>query len=194
MRACEGCRRRKIKCDAATTNTWPCSACQRLKLTCIPPMVQYDRDFAANQIVMEHEQNVEFGDSSGSGEDDLAHGGLRKRASVAYAAGPARDGHGYRTLSPQEPHAGVPYAALATVDVDFAAPVYQQQPVMRPPEQWAADTDIPADLVGALKIDDSGIGGSPVSSLGVWVRGQASHASQPGGRCSSTQTPNVGRS
>jgi Fungal Zn(2)-Cys(6) binuclear cluster domain len=37
MRACEGCRRRKIKCDSATTNTWPCAACTRLKLTCIPP-------------------------------------------------------------------------------------------------------------------------------------------------------------
>lgn len=37
MRACEGCRRRKIKCDAATTNTWPCSACVRLKLQCVRP-------------------------------------------------------------------------------------------------------------------------------------------------------------
>ncbi|KAK3382841.1 hypothetical protein B0T24DRAFT_24850 [Lasiosphaeria ovina] len=37
MRACEGCRRRKIKCDAATTNTWPCTACIRLKLHCVRP-------------------------------------------------------------------------------------------------------------------------------------------------------------
>ncbi|KAL2271243.1 hypothetical protein VTJ83DRAFT_614 [Remersonia thermophila] len=37
MRACEGCRKRKIKCDAATTNTWPCSACIRLKLPCVRP-------------------------------------------------------------------------------------------------------------------------------------------------------------
>jgi hypothetical protein len=37
MRACEGCRRRKIKCDAATTNTWPCSACIKLKLHCVRP-------------------------------------------------------------------------------------------------------------------------------------------------------------
>lgn len=37
MRACEGCRKRKIKCDAATTNTWPCSACLRLKLHCVRP-------------------------------------------------------------------------------------------------------------------------------------------------------------
>lgn len=42
MRACEGCRRRKIKCDAATTNTWPCSACRRLKLQCQPPTINQD--------------------------------------------------------------------------------------------------------------------------------------------------------
>ncbi|OAQ98152.1 hypothetical protein LLEC1_01503 [Akanthomyces lecanii] len=33
----KGCRRRKIKCDAATTNSWPCSACVRLKLHCVRP-------------------------------------------------------------------------------------------------------------------------------------------------------------
>lgn len=38
MRACEGCRRRKIRCDSATTNTWPCAACVRLKLPCVPPV------------------------------------------------------------------------------------------------------------------------------------------------------------
>lgn len=44
MRACEGCRRRKIKCDAATTNTWPCAACTRLKLHCVPPQISYEND------------------------------------------------------------------------------------------------------------------------------------------------------
>jgi hypothetical protein len=44
MRACEGCRRRKIKCDSATTNTWPCAACVRLKLTCIPPTLNDTSD------------------------------------------------------------------------------------------------------------------------------------------------------
>ena len=46
MRACEGCRRRKIKCDAATTNSWPCAACKRLKLTCVPPVGGIDGDMA----------------------------------------------------------------------------------------------------------------------------------------------------
>ena len=46
MRACEGCRRRKIRCDSATTNTWPCAACTRLKLHCVPPAGGIDGDFA----------------------------------------------------------------------------------------------------------------------------------------------------
>ena len=45
MRACEGCRRRKIKCDAATTNSWPCAACTRLKLHCVPPVGGVDGEF-----------------------------------------------------------------------------------------------------------------------------------------------------
>jgi hypothetical protein len=52
MRACEGCRRRKIKCDAATTNTWPCAACTRLKLTCIPPTVSYEKDSTSPGVHM----------------------------------------------------------------------------------------------------------------------------------------------
>ncbi|KAL4883609.1 hypothetical protein BJY04DRAFT_21959 [Aspergillus karnatakaensis] len=50
MRACNGCRKRKIKCDAATTNTWPCSACTRLKLVCVPPTIGQDGDFSGNGL------------------------------------------------------------------------------------------------------------------------------------------------
>lgn len=51
MRACNGCRKRKIKCDAATTNTWPCSACTRLKLVCVPPTVGQESEFPTGQTV-----------------------------------------------------------------------------------------------------------------------------------------------
>ena len=51
MRACNGCRKRKIKCDAATTNTWPCSACTRLKLVCVPPTIGQDPEFSAGPAV-----------------------------------------------------------------------------------------------------------------------------------------------
>ena len=43
MRACDGCRKRKIRCDGALQNgPWPCGACQRLKLKCIPPTLDGD--------------------------------------------------------------------------------------------------------------------------------------------------------
>src|SRR5438045_6886104 len=70
MRACEGCRRRKIKCDAATTNTWPCSACVRLKLHCIPPTVNYERDTNQAQGGNETERAVDFDPTGGPGEED----------------------------------------------------------------------------------------------------------------------------
>lgn len=45
MRACDGCRKRKIRCDGALQNgPWPCGACVRLKLKCIPPTLDQDDD------------------------------------------------------------------------------------------------------------------------------------------------------
>lgn len=45
MRACDGCRKRKIRCDGALQNgPWPCGACVRLKLKCIPPSLDQDND------------------------------------------------------------------------------------------------------------------------------------------------------
>lgn len=70
MRACEGCRRRKIKCDAATTNTWPCSACTRLKLHCVPPTVNQDDGFTSGQI-SDSERVGEYDASSGSDLDNF---------------------------------------------------------------------------------------------------------------------------
>ncbi|EMC94999.1 hypothetical protein BAUCODRAFT_521363 [Baudoinia panamericana UAMH 10762] len=43
MRACDGCRKRKIRCDGALQNgPWPCGACVRLKLKCVPPTQDSD--------------------------------------------------------------------------------------------------------------------------------------------------------
>ncbi|KAK5108859.1 hypothetical protein LTR62_007749 [Meristemomyces frigidus] len=45
MRACDGCRKRKIKCDGALQNgPWPCGACVRLKLQCAPPSLDPDEE------------------------------------------------------------------------------------------------------------------------------------------------------
>ena len=62
MRACEGCRRRKTKCDAATTNTWPCAACVRLKMICIPPTSDIEQD---------HGLDSESASLSTNGNEDL---------------------------------------------------------------------------------------------------------------------------
>ncbi len=72
MRACEGCRRRKIKCDAATTNSWPCGACVRLKQNCIPPTLSYDRDHIGNTKITGFEKVLDF-DTSSSGDEDYSH-------------------------------------------------------------------------------------------------------------------------
>lgn len=46
MRACDGCRKRKIRCDGALQNgPWPCGACLRLKLKCVPPTLDPDDEF-----------------------------------------------------------------------------------------------------------------------------------------------------
>ncbi|KAM5467181.1 hypothetical protein MferCBS49748_004112 [Microsporum ferrugineum] len=56
MRACNGCRKRKIKCDSATTNIWPCSACTRLKLVCIPPSVEQDGEPTGHEQILSFSQ------------------------------------------------------------------------------------------------------------------------------------------
>ena len=73
MRACEGCRKRKIKCDAATTNQWPCASCKRLKQHCVPPTLNYDRAHAGGGHISGLERVLDFDNSSGSGDDDYSH-------------------------------------------------------------------------------------------------------------------------
>ena len=47
MRACDGCRKRKIRCDGALQNgPWPCGACLRLKLKCVPPTLDGEDEVA----------------------------------------------------------------------------------------------------------------------------------------------------
>ena len=70
MRACEGCRRRKIKCDAATTNSWPCAACVRLKLTCVPPTVNYNRAQMGIPQTSGLERVLDFATDSGDSSGD----------------------------------------------------------------------------------------------------------------------------
>lgn len=73
MRACSGCRKRKIKCDSATTNIWPCSACTRLKLVCVPPAIGQDGDFNTYDQAEEVAQPVSAVNSIQSPVADVAH-------------------------------------------------------------------------------------------------------------------------
>jgi hypothetical protein len=90
MRACEGCRRRKIKCDAATTNTWPCSACIRLKLHCVPPTVNYDRDYPNDSQVFEQQERGEY-ESGGSADDDYHQQVSMQQQQQQHLVGPPKN-------------------------------------------------------------------------------------------------------
>lgn len=189
MRACEGCRRRKIKCDAATTNTWPCSACIRLKLHCVPPTVNYDRDFPPNPQGFEGER-VEY-ESGGSGDDDYHHqvsmqqhmAGPHKSIPPIYTAhvpypdpvavyqsGPYGEPSSSHTQ--QSMHYGSMQTPVSVIDQHqqyppqsvFPTPPLAQQPSHTgSPENYEQDQygqQNLADLLGELRMNEAGTGRS----------------------------------
>ena len=187
MRACEGCRRRKIKCDAATTNTWPCSACIRLKLQCVPPTINYDREFQADSESFEAERGGGFVERGGSADDYHQHVsmqqqlvGSQKNVPPIYTQqGPYTDGVGvYGTVSYGEPSSGhsqqsMHYDTLHTpVSVLEQHQHYSPSHVYPPPQlpqnphpespvmydQEQYGQQNLADLLGELKMDEAGTG------------------------------------
>jgi hypothetical protein len=178
MRACEGCRRRKIKCDAATTNTWPCSACIRLKLHCVPPTVHYE---GGNSQGFEPDR-VEY--ESGSGDDEYQNhlsmqqhlGGSQKAPPPMYSQHvPYPDGNNmYQPLPYSQPQpvsqtmqygnihnaAGVIDGHYTSQNVFPVAPLIQH-PQSESPELYSHDQYGQQDLVdilGDLKMDSAGSG------------------------------------
>lgn len=170
MRACEGCRRRKIKCDAATTNTWPCSACIRLKLHCVRPN---GYDGAAEPQVYEP-PTAQFDPPAQTQPAFQQQLPLQEQQLLPQASKPAPNM--YAQQSYQDPTAAmyhsVPYAEPQTVQHNlqytpvqrytpqntFPTPPLQQQP--ESPEEYQseyAQQDL-ADLLGALKVDEVGTG------------------------------------
>lgn len=183
MRACEGCRRRKIKCDAATTNTWPCSACIRLKLHCVRPN---GFDGANDTQVYEATQQQydtintqdEYRQQPPLQEQQLM-AGMPKQTSPMY---PTQQ-HGYsnsQALYQSYPESsgmqqGLQYADLQpgvnVVDQSYAPqnafPTPPLQQSSRPgsaPESYQPDPynqhDL-ADLLGSLKVNEAGTGTVP---------------------------------
>jgi len=206
MRACEGCRRRKIKCDviigpnflqytfynqadnkqAATTNTWPCSACIRLKLHCVPPTVNYDRDFPPNPQSYEPER-IGY-DSGGSGDDDYHNqipiqqhlNGPSKNVPPIYtqqnpypnSAGIYQSGH-YGEPTSSHSQQNMQYSHLQTPvsimdqhqqyspQTAFPSAPLAQQSHVESPETYEQDQygqQNLADLLGELRMDEAGTG------------------------------------
>lgn len=168
MRACEGCRRRKIKCDAATTNTWPCSACIRLKLHCVRPngfdgandSTTYDttpmnpsdqyQQMSMQQQVLNpgpkpmYATQSAYPDASGAPYQAVPY--EQQPGSLHYAAVP-----------PPAPMMEQPYASQNV----FPTPPMQQPQQQPSPEAYSPGEyqhhDL-ADLLGTLKVNETGTG------------------------------------
>ena len=96
MRACEGCRRRKIRCDSATTNTWPCAACVRLKLHCVPPVGGADGDFGATAPSAAGGPGAEYQNFNQSPQDVAGPGAVNPQGySAQYPSVPGQHFDGY---------------------------------------------------------------------------------------------------
>lgn len=173
MRACEGCRRRKIKCDAATTNTWPCSACIRLKLHCVrpngfdgstdsttyeTPLTQVDQyqQYPIQQQTLQttpgqpqpimYATQASYADMSTGNYQTLSYDATQPQNNLVYASVPPPG-------SAMDPYTS-PHA--------FPTPPLQNEPLQEPsPEAYSPgdyqQQDL-ADLLGTLKVNEVGTG------------------------------------
>lgn len=74
MRACVACRHKKTKCDAATSNSWPCGACIKHNIKCIPPSSDNDSEGASpfQYQSLDPRQGSSVGDDSLYGFDEAS--------------------------------------------------------------------------------------------------------------------------
>lgn len=177
MRACEGCRRRKIKCDAATTNTWPCSACIRLKLHCVRPngydgatdSTTYETFVPpTNQFQQMTMPSHQQGQAPLKSESDVyaPQAGYPDAASASFqtlpydASQPQHNLH-YTTIPPQM---SLVDQQAAPQDAFPTPPMQQSSQPGSSPGAYSADSyqqqDL-ADLLGGLKMNEIGTGMNP---------------------------------
>ncbi|KAF2400422.1 hypothetical protein EJ06DRAFT_537972 [Trichodelitschia bisporula] len=183
MRACEGCRRRKIKCDAATTNSWPCAACTRLKLNCVPPTVSYEKDSSTSPGVHTFEiQRVNDYPTIPIGNiSDYHRQPPPQYAPVAQSMPPqVRSNYvepmgAYQSptyidsTQPQLPYGGVPAVAIPESQIKYPQISYATPPpgipsVSAPDSSWKSDGSVVSSMADELseamtelKIDHLGI-------------------------------------
>ena len=182
MRACEGCRRRKIKCDSATTNQWPCAACSRLKQHCVPPTVNYDRTYGTGVTASGLESVLDFDNSSGSGDEGYDGSAPTHVSQMYELADPgdhlnqSQNSYSGSLGTFQTPtyvggtsnqHDYGAYQSVTPINTTFSTHAVFETPLSRSvtaPEVsyiWSNDHDAAAnlsDVMGQLKITEAGIG------------------------------------
>lgn len=188
MRACNGCRKRKIKCDAATTNTWPCSACTRLKLVCVPPTIGQDGDFVNEGMESAQEVGAPTATSEPSHHAFPVPPAYRDPNQAPMGSMPPYDGMGmYGQFIHAPPAQPGMYNEMRSSPMVMQHQSYQQPPQVfpgpQPPHLTTPDRSVFAendqstadnlsDVLGELKIDESGIGMiqfySVSLTLGLW--------------------------
>ncbi|KAI4617809.1 hypothetical protein J4E83_006141 [Alternaria metachromatica] len=174
MRACEGCRRRKIKCDAATTNAWPCAACIRLKLNCVPPTVSYDKDYNGSQTFDLEPKPLEYAPDPSPQHDYQRHPSMSQAMShqmppsmpttqgmyqpSPYVDQQSQESCHYQPMSqPQVIQQTMSYAPQHGYSQQSAGP----PAILTPPESephWRSDSvSSLSEALGELKIDHTAI-------------------------------------
>lgn len=176
MRACEGCRRRKIKCDAATTNQWPCAACLRLKLHCVPPTVNYDRVHQGGNHPSGLERVLDFDNSGGSSDEEYgfqagAHTFELQNSANHMQVNPANYSAGLVPYNTPPYSDGMMQNDFSYEDLSAMPLPVQQQSFdhtnLNPPQSASLDgswngeqypvTEL-SDVLGELKIHENGVG------------------------------------
>jgi len=178
MRACEGCRRRKIKCDAATTNTWPCSACIRLKLHCVRPNgfdgstdtqvyepLQSTFDASAVQVQDGFRQQVPL--QLGTAQQPKAAPSMYGTpttytdAAALYSQVPYSDATANLHYTTVPSPIGVVDSTFSSQNLFPTPPMQHDSRGVSPPESYSTESygqgDL-ADLLGSLKMNEAGTG------------------------------------
>ncbi|CAA9964483.1 Fungal-trans multi-domain protein [Pyrenophora teres f. maculata] len=175
MRACEGCRRRKIKCDAATTNAWPCAACIRLKLNCVPPTVSYDKDYNGTQTFDLEPKPLDYSSDGSPQHDYQRHQSMAQGMSHQMPPSMPTSTQGMYQSSPyvdQQSQDSCHYQPMSQPQVvqqtmgyapqqPYSQPSLPTPAIMTPPESephWRSDSvSSLSEALGELKIDHTAI-------------------------------------
>ena len=175
MRACAACRRRKIKCDAATTNTWPCGPCVKQQLECVPP----SSDKEGQNDAPDDQRSTNFHSyHQSTSTPDSAHGvttyphQVNVPASYTYATSslPSSTSTFFdnsisgSSVTPQSiSHDSLtPLTPQSYPQQTFHSPQYQPSPSGLSASELSHKSDTPdgelADVLRELKIDQGGVG------------------------------------